>query len=205
MAYIFMGFIIATLIIGGGFCLLLKMGEIKIQRVHFLDKMTLIYNIVLYIIVALTEEIAFRGYILGRLLRTNMHGIWALIISAIVFMLMHGANNHITMLPMFNLFLAGVLLGSVYIYTKNLWYGISLHFFWNFLQGPIFGFSVSGIDTPSIFKIKHSANILINGGEFGFEGSLLCSVLCIVVIAVTILIMNRTHKRTHLNDTCIEG
>lgn len=201
---VILGFIVATLIIGGGFYLLLKMGEIRITKIHFFGRATLIYNIIFFIIVAIAEEVSFRGYILGRLLRTKLNKLVALCISAALFMLMHGANDHITFIPIVNLFLAGLLLGSVYIYTKNLWYSISLHFFWNFLQGPIFGFSVSGTDTSSIFRIKTSADTLINGGSFGFEGSLICTFLCALTIIITLLIMNNCHRENSIAESTIE-
>jgi membrane protease YdiL (CAAX protease family) len=125
----------------------------------------------------------------------------ALIISSLLFMLAHAPNNYTATLPLFNIFLAGLLLGSVYIYTKNLWYSISLHFFWNFLQGPVLGYSVSGTDIhSSIIRIKHSANTLLNGGNFGFEGSILCSVFMILFVLLTIWIMNNKAQNKELNS-----
>ncbi len=47
------------------------------------------------------------------------------------------------LMSLLNLFFAGIILGLPFIFTKNLWYSISLHFSWNFFQA-FFGFKVSG-------------------------------------------------------------
>ena len=65
-----------------------------------------------------------------------------------------------------------------YLYTRNLWFPISLHFFWNWIQGPVLGYEVSGNRfCETLFSLRLPANNLINGGAFGFEGSLVCTVL----------------------------
>jgi len=67
----------------------------------------------------------------------------ALVVSAILFSIMHGQNPAFDYLAFINLFLAGVMLGLPYIFNKNLWFPIALHFSWNFFQS-LFGFKVSG-------------------------------------------------------------
>jgi membrane protease YdiL (CAAX protease family) len=82
---------------------------------------------------------------------------------------------------MLNLMLAGMLLGASFIYTRNLWFPISLHLFWNWFQGPVLGYQVSGTSTyPSVLTLRFAENDVLNGGAFGFEGSLICTVLMIV-------------------------
>lgn len=185
----FMGFVIAAFIMGTGFYILLKMHQIKIDNIH-VYKMEMLFSLLLYIIVTFAEEIAVRGYILGRMLRTNFNKYLALAVSAMIFALLHVFNSNIALLPLFNIFLAGVLLGATYIYTRNLWYPLSLHFFWNFLQGPILGFQVSGkANFKSLITLTRFDNTTLNGGSFGFEGSLVCTFLLILFIALTIWVM----------------
>ena len=92
-----------------------------------------------------------------------------------------------------NLLLAGILLGSAYIYTRNLWFAIALHWFWNWLQGPVLGFEVSGnAFGESLLTLDTSAgSALLNGGPFGFEGSLICTVLMLAAIWLIIRYYNR--------------
>ena len=87
-------------------------------------------------------------------------------------------NPNVAFLPMLNLVLGGLLLGASYLYTRNLWFPVSLHFFWNWIQGPVLGYEVSGNRfCETLFSLRLPANNLINGGAFGFEGSLVCTVL----------------------------
>ena len=60
-----------------------------------------------------------------------------------------------------SLFLAGILLGITYIYTKNLWFPVALHLSWNLFQ-TLFGFNVSGKDFYSLIEFKIQENNLLN-------------------------------------------
>jgi len=96
---------------------------------------------------------------------------------------MHGLNDNLSWLGFFDLFIAGILLGSTYIFTRNLWFPISFHLFWNFIQGSVFDYNVSGLNINSMFKFDMIVKNSFNGGDFGFEGSWLCTFLNIVAIA----------------------
>ena len=106
-----------------------------------------------------------------------------MIISSFIFAIAHLANAHISVISAINIFLAGVLLGIYYIYRGNLWLPITLHFSWNFFQGPVFGFEVSGSATYSMFIQNISGHPLITGEPFGFEGSLPATILILIGIA----------------------
>ena len=106
-----------------------------------------------------------------------------------------GAIDIVAALSFINILLAGVLLGSSYIYTRNLCFPIALHWFWNWIQGPVLGYEVSGNKFGESMLTLHlpEAN-LMNGGAFGFEGSMLCTVLMILGTGV-ILKMFRIKDR----------
>lgn len=69
-----------------------------------------------------------------------------------------------------------------YIYTKSLWLPIAMHFSWNFFQGTVFGYNVSGHITYSLIAQTRLADNIWNGGKFGFEGSVLSVVFQIIAI-----------------------
>jgi len=141
-------------------------------------------GIALFVIVALIEEIVFRGYLLNNLLE-SMHPWWALILTAALFAFLHTQNNYVTILSVVNLFIAGLVLGVNYIYTKNLWFAIFFHFGWNFFQGTVLGYKVSGIETgSSIMQQGLMGSETITGGAFGFEGSILCSILLLLMLLI---------------------
>lgn len=184
------GLAAAFTILGGGSLLLNLLGYINFLNIQ-IDGKSLALYFVIFIMVAISEEVLFRGYILNNLLSV-MNKYLALLISAAIFALLHILNFDLTFIAFINLILAGLLLGATYIYTKNLWFPISLHLFWNFFQGPVLGYSVSGNTTSSVFTLESFGNINMNGGEFGFEGSMICSILNIVAI---LLIIGYFHKK----------
>ena len=186
------GLLIAVLFYLVGFGLSLLLGEIEVTGFKF-ESVNLLGSWVFFLLVALFEEILMRGYILGRLLHTRMNKFLSLFISSALFALLHIFNPEIDFLPMLNLLLAGMLLGASYLYTKNLCFPISLHLFWNWIQGPVLGYEVSGNNFISSMLTLHlPEDNVLNGGAFGFEGSLICTVLMIVL---TILIVWWGEKR----------
>lgn len=147
----------------------------------------LLLCLVYYVFVAFTEELLMRGYVLNNLL-VSFDKYVALGISALLFSLMHVFNPDLTWLGAVNIFLAGILLGLSYIFTKNLWFPIALHFSWNFFQGPIFGFRVSGNNFYSFLLTQYQTPTLWNGGAFGFEGSILCALFLLIAIGMVYML-----------------
>lgn len=72
---------------------------------------------------AIAEELFFRGSLQKTLLRMSGRPWLAILISSAVFGLLHG--TFFKLLPIFTL---GLLLGTVYHITRNLWYTITIHF-----------------------------------------------------------------------------
>ena len=165
------GLLAGTVLICSGFILLtvLNLTLIDLTYFSFYDQ---IFYFFLFTIVSLNEEIAIRGYILHNL-SSSFNKYVALIISSLVFMIMHLGNPNIGILPLVNLFLAGIFLGIYTIHKNNLWFPIGAHLTWNYLQGPIFGFEVSGNKINSLFEQKPNGHELLTGGNFGFEGSII--------------------------------
>jgi len=192
------GLAIGALIVLSGFGILEILGEINIQKVNF-DFNQILISITIFVLVSLTEEILYRGYVLRNLMY-SFNKYLALLISAFIFSLLHGFNPNIDIIGSTNIFLAGILLGITYINTKNLWFPIALHFSWNFFQ-TILGFNVSGQNTYSAIKLSIPNKTILNGGAFGFEGSIL-SLIAILITIVAILIH---YRRKKLITTSVNG
>lgn len=173
------GFAIGGIIMSLGYLFLLFFKEINFQKITF-DFKDLLFSIILFFLVATTEEVLLRGYILRNLM-LSFNKYVALLLSSIIFAAMHLFNPNIDLFSTANIFLAGLLLGISYINTKNLWFSIALHFSWNFFQ-TIFGFNVSGQDFYSLIEFKTQENNTLNGGDFGFEGSILSVFFMLIVI-----------------------
>ena len=173
------GISLAIVLYAVGFGVSLLAGAIEIAGVVF-NPSSLLISFVFFLLVAITEEFALRGFVLERMLQGGVNKFWALFLSATLFSLVHIANPNFDFLSFINILLAGILLGSSYIYTRNLCFPIALHWFWNWIQGPVLGYEVSGNKFCDGLLTLHlpEAN-LINGGAFGFEGSILCTVLMV--------------------------
>ena len=195
------GFGMAAAIYAIGYIVSLIAGWIRIDGVHF-DPSYLIIQFLFYITVAVMEESMMRGFVLGHMLDTGMNKFLALFISAFIFACLHLGNPGMTNFSLFNLTLAGILLGVAYIYTRNLWFPISLHLFWNYIQGHVLGYDVSGTgDRNTLIKLHISDNTLMNGGIFGFEASLPCTIL--MIIAIGLIIYHYETKKEKYEETTV--
>ena len=138
---------------------------------------TIISGVVLFISVALAEELLFRGFLFQRLLVSI--GEWpAQFIIAGLFLLTHlnnpGMTGVVKIFASINIFIASLLFGLVYLKTKNLAMPIGLHFMANFTQGTLLGFGVSGNKEPSlVIPNFNNAPLWLSGGQFGIEASVL--------------------------------
>ena len=144
---------------------------------------------------AIFEEILFRG-IIFRLTEEKLGSTMALVVSALIFGLLHLQNKNSSFLSAMSIAVqAGVLLGASYIYSKNLWLPIFLHFAWNFAEAGIYGAVISGNTiTKSLFTSKFSGPELITGGLFGPENSIQATVFCLILGIVFIIIAKRQNK-----------
>ncbi len=185
------GLVTAIIILGVGTLTLVALRNLQWTDIHF-NGFQISTGVVLMLLVSFSEELVFRGYILNNLMASTNKWL-ALAISALLFAVLHLNNPGITVMAALNIFVAGLLLGINYIYTRNLWFGILFHFMWNFYQGPVLGYKVSGVELGSVLEQQLSGHPLITGGPFGFEGSVLNLVLSIVAI----LLLGWVYKKRH--------
>jgi len=178
----FRGFIISgvcvLLVLVLVFLLLNIYNEIIFLNFDF-DWVKLLASLLLFVLIAISEEFLMRGYVLKNFLQSFSLEI-ALIISSILFALLHVFNSNLSWTGLSNLFLAGILLGLIYVLTDSIWYPTIVHFFWNFFQTHL-GFNISGKDSYSVINIGINNENIFNGGQFGLEGSILTLILLIIV------------------------
>lgn len=171
---------VAVLLYAVGFGTSLLMGTVEIASVEWVPR-DLLGTLLFFLLVAVTEEVMLRGFVLGRMLSAGMNRFVALFLSSALFSAMHLFNPNFALLPFVNILLAGCLLGASFLYTRNLCFPVVLHWFWNWLQGPVLGYEVSGMDSgETLLTLRLTGSDLLTGGSFGFEGSLLCTVLLVV-------------------------
>jgi len=118
------------------------------------------------------EELVFRGMIFRKLERAFGSRL-ALVISAILFGIIHAWTPHATLIGIVALMVtAGVLVAVIYMLTRSLWWAMGVHFGWNFFQGPIFGTQLSGHALPGFFSSVITGPEAWTGGSFGPQAGL---------------------------------
>ncbi len=139
-------------------------------------------DVVLFLCVGIYEEFFTRGYLLRNLaeafctrrIQPKTALLLAYLISSSIFGLLHLANNNASLISTLNLIAAGVFLGLGYVLTGELAISIGLHITWNFFQGTVFGFPVSGgASAASLIGITQQGSDWATGGAFGPEAGAL--------------------------------
>lgn len=145
-----------------------------------------------FLVVAVCEEVIFRG-IVFRMIDERWGTVVALVVSALIFGLVHITNDNATVWSSIAIAVeAGLLLAAAYKWSGTLWLPIGIHWSWNFFQGPVFGFAVSGNDTESLVKPVIEGSQWLTGGSFGAEASIPAAVLGLAVAIVFLYCWKRT-------------
>jgi membrane protease YdiL (CAAX protease family) len=127
----------------------------------------------LFVLVAMGEELLFRGY-----LQVNLGegiGSWpALVVTSALFGVFHALNPHFGWLPLLNIALAGLAMGYGRLVSGRLWLPMAYHLSWNFFQGPVLALPVSGMRYGGLLAVAdRGAAPLLTGAAFGPEGGLI--------------------------------
>jgi hypothetical protein len=157
-------------------------------------------NLVLYlgifILVGWQEELLFRGYWLQNLSEGLGTG-WGVLLSSWAFGLLHALNPNVSFMAVILLIGAGLFIASGYLRTNQLWLPIGLHIGWNFFEGPIFGFAVSGTGPFTLIRQETTGSTLLTGGAFGPEAGL---IMLPALALGLILIYWYTQKKQGIGD-----
>ena len=142
-----------------------------------------------------TEEVATRGWLLTRIAaRTNLP--IAIAISSSLFGILHLGNAGVTFLSLLNIILDGVLAALLFIYTDSIWLVVAQHGTWNYVQGNLLGFQVSGTGADaSIFSFTMgSGPDWLTGGEFGAEGSIITTLVLLLSVVIVYRLGERNER-----------
>ena len=145
-----------------------------------------------------TEEVATRGWLLTRIAaKTNLP--LAIAISSSLFGILHMGNAGVTFLSILNIILDGVLAGLLFIYTDSIWLVVAQHGTWNYVQGNLLGFQVSGTSADaSIFSFTMGDGPdWLTGGAFGAEGSIITTLVLLVSLVIVYRLGERREKVVH--------
>ena len=131
------------------------------------------------------EELMMRSLLLaGLLVLLRGRAALAVGLSALAFGLIHLTNPGASALSVLGNSLGGVVYGTAFVLARNLWLPIGLHFAWNFVQGPLFGFPVSGLDAGGLQRVHDLGPAWLTGGSYGPEAGAVGIVARFVVMAL---------------------
>jgi membrane protease YdiL (CAAX protease family) len=134
------------------------------------------------------EEVLSRGFLLP-IIGTRFGTIAGIVVSSLIFSMLHLFNPGLSTLGFINLLLFSLFAALFALYEGGLWGICAMHGMWNWAQGNLFGFRVSGIDNSSttIFDFMTNGPDWLTGGEFGPEGGAVVTVVYLVAIALVFL------------------
>lgn len=187
------GFLMFLAVVGIG----LLLGQYSFKG---FDSSTLILGIPFllgFFVQSFTEEIQYRGWAMTYI--SKRHSVFiGFLISDLLFVFMHMSSNGISIIAMINIFIVGLLFTALFWKYDNIWVCGSAHAMWNFTQGYLFGFNVSGKEMACLFSFGQNSQSIIGGGTFGPESSLIAT----FVIIITLIIVLYWDK---INKTSIES
>jgi membrane protease YdiL (CAAX protease family) len=132
------------------------------------------------------QEILLRSYIY-QAIESNSNAISAIIITSVLFAGLHTGAIKEGIIPLLNLFGAGLVFAIAYYKTKNLWMPIAIHFIWNFSVSSILYKPITEYEGLEMFQLKGSK--LLAGGENGIETTILTTLTIIIVIVLELMLI----------------
>ena len=166
-------------------------------------------SVVLFVCVGFYEEMWTRGYLLRNMAEGfNLKFIGpraalllAYLISSSFFGFLHASNPNATTLSTFLIGVAGLFLGLGFLLTGELAIPIGIHITWNFFEGNVFGFGVSGTTPPGTFiQINQTGPTLWTGGAFGPEAGLI-GLAALILGSIAIYLWVKADQKTALLQT----
>jgi membrane protease YdiL (CAAX protease family) len=138
---------------------------------------------------AVLEELVYRGLLLTALLHFWRRTGWAIVVSALLFGLAHASRPHATPLSILSNSLGGVMYAVPYLLTGRLYFSVGLHFGWNWAQGIVFGFPMSGVTFSSVMIITVTGPAWVTGAAYGPEGGVIGIGARLLVVVVSIWLL----------------
>ena len=171
-------------------------GDIKLR----FDKFEFFPILLMFIVVFIqssAEELACRGFMYQRIAYRYKHPWTPTIITAVFFMAIHLGNDHISLMPILDLFMSGLVFGAMILYFDSIWMAMGCHTTWNFTQNILLGLPNSGsVSSYSIFVLDRNSargSFAYDVG-FGLEGSIMSIVVQVISLALMIYVYRKYAK-----------
>jgi membrane protease YdiL (CAAX protease family) len=168
---------------------------LSVSNITFIFLRDFTISIGMGIATAVFEEVLFRG-VLFRLIEEKLGSYFAIIISGVIFGFAHLVNENSSFLTGLSISIMSVFIIAAYMYTRNLWFPIAIHFAFNFAHGNIFGTDVPAYpESTSIIISQLEGSKWFTGGDLGIEATVQTVVLCLIA---GIILLVLSHKKGNI-------
>lgn len=198
--YLLFGLVLGFVL--NGFCILIAWLHHDIVLTY--DAIHPLWFVVVFLTVFIqssAEELLCRGFLYQKLRRSYKNPVVAIVGNALLFALLHLANDGVTVLSVLNIFLVGILFSLMVYYMDSLWCAFAVHTAWNFTQNILFGLPNSGINVPySVFKLNAATardSFAYNVG-FGIEGTFFADIV-LLAACVLLYLWGRKHGKKSMD------
>ena len=180
------GLLVGLLMFGGAVAVMSLLGFTEIENPFSGASTSAAFMVLIgWIVQGAGEEVVTRGFLLQIFGRTT-NTLTGILVSALIFTAFHALNANTGWLPFLNLFLFGVFAALYTLWEGGLWGIFAIHSIWNWAQGNLFGFEVSGnvIESGIILDLAETGPDIITGGLFGPEGGLAVTLVLLIGMAL---------------------
>jgi len=197
------GMVLGALIMTTVFLVELLLGWVRVTgsfETHGADAsfaVSILFPAAAFLCVGVYEETLSRGYQLKNIAEGLNYPslgprgaiLLAWVLSSVFFGVLHADNPNATPLSTLNIVLAGLLLGLGYVLSGELAIPLGLHITWNFFQGAVYGFPVSGYGSfgATFLTTEQGGPEIWTGGSFGPEGGLLIPAIMLFGMLLIVL------------------
>ena len=182
------GFLVGSLMIIIVMVLGLLLGQYEIISINLSSAYLAVPFLLAFMIQSMEEEILSRGWMLVSISRKNSV-VMAIFVTSIVFLLLHLGNNSLDIIAVINVFLFSVLLSVIFFRVDNIWFCGALHAAWNYIQGYLMGFNVSGQEEiTSLINFNQVHYSILGGNNFGPESGLIVTVVLVVMLCIFLFV-----------------
>lgn len=129
------------------------------------------------------QELLVRGY-LYQFLKERYNLLAAIIVTTVIFTLMHGGAFEAGVIPVINVVTMCLFTTALYESEKTILAPIMAHSMWNIIGAVILGGVSLADDYPSILTMTASENKLLSGGAYKIEASIVVTILNIVLMVI---------------------
>lgn len=187
------GFVIGLAMFAGAVGLMAAFGSVKLEQGDPAMQGTaalggVIIVLVGWVVQGAAEEVLTRGWMMPVL--AARYKAWVgILVSSLIFAVLHGMNPNLSLIALINLGLFGLFAALYALREGSLWGICALHSVWNWVQGNIFGFEVSGTNPSGgmLFNLMETGPDWFTGGAFGPEGGLAVTAMLLVGMSIIAL------------------